>query len=204
MKISGSRVEQIDSMSMNLLRLKEQATITAVTQILSSEGKHVINIIHGTPSQLLGSVYKDITFLWEADTESPEYIQAKKRKSRELAIAKAKERKERQRKSLELEIANLEQRIKNAEAGKAKSPKYTLIASIFFLFEGIFLLFLEAFIFSVIALIMGISCLIAWRIDKEETDAANKRIAKDKIQLLHLKKDLEAKQTELSNLKAKK
>ncbi len=74
MKISGSHTEQIDSPSINMLRIKEQAVITATTELLSKDGKHVINIIHGTQSTLMGSVYKSITFLWETDDNDPLYI----------------------------------------------------------------------------------------------------------------------------------
>ena len=45
MKVSGSHVEKIESMSQNLFRIKEEQTIQMTTEKLSKEGKHVINII---------------------------------------------------------------------------------------------------------------------------------------------------------------
>ena len=73
MKVSGSHVEKIESMSQNLFRIKEEQTIQMTTEKLSKEGKHVINIIPGTPSSLMGTVTKSITFLWEAVNDDPTY-----------------------------------------------------------------------------------------------------------------------------------
>lgn len=197
MKISGSHIEQINSVSTNLLRVKEQATITATTENLSREGKHIVNIIHGTPSQFAGTIYKDITFLWEADTESPEYQQAQERK----AQAQAKEEKLQQCKSMELEIANLEQRIKYAEEGTAKSPALFLFIAISFSAVGILGLVCESFILGAILTVLGIMNFIIWILEKSEADAANKRIVSDKMQIPQLKEDLEAKKVELNNFK---
>lgn len=77
MKVSGSHIEKIESMSQNLFRIKEEQTIQIATEKLSKEGKHVINIIHGTPSSLMGTVTKTLTFLWEADDDDPAYKRAK-------------------------------------------------------------------------------------------------------------------------------
>ena len=64
-------------MSQNLFRIKEEQAIQIATEKLSKEGKHVINIIHGTPSSLMGTVTKTLTFLWEADDDDPAYKRAK-------------------------------------------------------------------------------------------------------------------------------
>lgn len=79
MKISGSETRKFQSMSQNLLRMEEERTIQYTTAALSQQGKHVINIIHGTPSALMGTIYQSLTFLWEADDEDPVYKEAKKR-----------------------------------------------------------------------------------------------------------------------------
>lgn len=86
MKVSGSHVEKIESMSQNLFRIKEEQTIQMTTEKLSKEGKHVINIIHGTPSSLMGTVTKSITFLWEADDEDPAYKRAKENEAHKETI----------------------------------------------------------------------------------------------------------------------
>lgn len=228
MKISGSRIEQISSMSMNLLRIKEQATITAVTQILSSEGKHVINIIHGTPSELLGSVYKDITFLWEADTESPEYLQAQEEKANAEAIAQVEKvraetqaRKEQQCSALEIEIFDLKRRIERAETGKVKGVafgKYCYIFTIVFLilcvigfsliayFAGGVLPFEEPIVigFTVIAIFIIFFCIRGIPKENQKIKQARSQARCDSKYLLQLRKRLEAKQIELNKLKHKR
>ena len=74
MKISGSHTEEIKAISNTTFRINEEATITATVAKLTEQGKHVINIIHGTPTTFAGTIYKSITFLWEADNESREYL----------------------------------------------------------------------------------------------------------------------------------
>ena len=97
MKISGSHTEKIESMSKNIFRVKEEAIITAVTEKLSGEGKHVINIIHGTPTVLLGTITKSITFLWEGDDKEIKELEEKKKLTEELErLKKEKEKKEKE------------------------------------------------------------------------------------------------------------
>lgn len=73
MKVSGSHIEKIESMSQTVFRIKEEQTIQVTTEKLAKEGKHIINIVRGTPSSFMGSVTQTITFLWEADTEDATY-----------------------------------------------------------------------------------------------------------------------------------
>lgn len=110
MKVSGSHMETIESASQNLFRMKEEQTIKAVTAKLSSEGKHVINIIHGTPSSLMGTVSKTITFLWEGDDEEIKRMRIRKKKNE----MRAKQRRE------EMEKKEHEKRLLHARIGSYK------------------------------------------------------------------------------------
>ncbi|MDD6526458.1 MAG: hypothetical protein PUF31_01370 [Oscillospiraceae bacterium] len=134
MKVSGSHVETIESMSQNLFRIKEEQTIQIVTEKLSKEGKHVINIIHGTPSSLMGTVRKSITFLWETDDEDPlykKYIEEQNKKKALALEAEIRARKQEDKKvklrndirRLEKEINELQSKINDATSQKAITEK---------------------------------------------------------------------------------
>lgn len=134
MKVSGSHVEKIESMSQNLFRIKEEQTIQMTTEKLSKEGKHVINIIHGTPSSLMGTVTKSITFLWETDDEDPLYKKYIEEQNKKKALAleaevRAREQKDKKVKlqnnirQLEKEINKLHSKINDATSQKAITEK---------------------------------------------------------------------------------
>ena len=83
MRISGSYMVKAEAMLHTSLRIQEEMMIANVTKNLSSEGKHVINIIHGTPSTAFGIETQTLTFRWEADTDDPLYKKAEERKETE-------------------------------------------------------------------------------------------------------------------------
>lgn len=157
MKVSGSHVETIESMSQNLFRIKEEQTIQIVTEKLSKEGKHVINIIHGTPSSLMGTVRKSITFLWETDDEDPlykKYIEEQNKKKALALEANIRARKQEEKKvklqndirRLEKEINELQSKINDATSQKAITEKDIKLREYKLLFSKqgghIFLIFL--------------------------------------------------------------
>lgn len=111
MRISGSYMVKAEAMLHTSLRIQEEMMIANVTKNLSSEGKHVINIIHGTPSTAFGIETQTLTFLWEADTEDPLYKKAEERKAqREGTQSKIQ--------SCKAYIENLKKRITAAENAK--------------------------------------------------------------------------------------
>ena len=107
MRISGSYMVKAEAMLHTSLRIQEEMMIANVTKNLSSEGKHVINIIHGTPSTAFGIETQTLTFLWEADTEDPLY-----KKLEEIKETRSKI------KSCKTHIENLKRRITAAENAK--------------------------------------------------------------------------------------
>lgn len=113
MRISGSYMVKAEAMLHTSLRIQEEMMIANVTKNLSSEGKHVINIIHGTPSTAFGIETQTLTFLWEADTDDPLYKKAEERK---VQIEKTRSKIE----SCKTHIENLKRRITTAE--NAKEP----------------------------------------------------------------------------------
>lgn len=111
MRISGSYMVKAEAMLHTSLRIQEEMMIANVTKNLSSEGKHVINIIHGTPSTAFGIETQTLTFLWEADTDDPLYKKAEERKAqREETQSKIQ--------SCKAYIENLKKRITAAENAK--------------------------------------------------------------------------------------
>lgn len=213
MKISGSHTEQIDSPSINILRIKEQAVITATTELLSKDGKHVINIIHGTPSTLMGSVYKSITFLWEADDESPEYLQAQEikrqeqeRKQQELRQKELAEKFHLQKTEKEESISKLKRRIENAEHGRIKMNGFNTIVCVFdaimipvcAVLGFIAIIDLEEYLLGLFCLCMVIllPCAIMPSIKKRKE--AKKRMEEDRQNLDELRCELNAKIIELN------
>lgn len=133
MKISGAETVNLDRVTLTVLRAEEAAYIQVKTRQLSEQGKHVINIIHGT-MQSGGLGYRTtLTFLWEADDEDPiyqKYINIEKynkeceqikRHYREKCSAAKSNMKERE-KQLNKEIESIEeqvQRLVNAQDGEA-------------------------------------------------------------------------------------
>lgn len=117
MRISGSYMVKAEAMLHTSLRIQEEMMIANVTKNLSSEGKHVINIIHGTPSTAFGIETQTLTFLWEADTDDPLYKKAEERKAQREAQREVTRSKIDSCKS---HIENLKMRITAAE--NAKEP----------------------------------------------------------------------------------
>ena len=121
MRISGSYMVKAEAMLHTSLRIQEEMMIANVTKNLSSEGKHVINIIHGTPSTAFGIETQTLTFLWEADTDDPLYKKAEEREAQregtrfEIQSCKAK-------------IENLKNRITAAE--NAKEPDVGTVSKV--------------------------------------------------------------------------
>lgn len=107
MRISGSYMVKAEAMLHTSLRIQEEMMIANVTKNLSSEGKHVINIIHGTPSTAFGIETQTLTFLWEADTEDPLYKKLEEIKETRSKIESCK-----------TQIENLKWRITAAENAK--------------------------------------------------------------------------------------
>ena len=115
MKISGSHTEEIKAISNTTFRINEEATITATVAKLTEQGKHVINIIHGTPTTFAGTIYKSITFLWEADNESREYLNYINKKTAEEKRMRKQKRLMQNIQYYEKEIRELKIRIERAE-----------------------------------------------------------------------------------------
>ena len=140
MKVSGSHVEIVESMSQNVFSIRETQIIQSTTEKLSKEGKHVINIIHGTPSSVLGTVKKTLTFLWEADDEDEVYKKVEERKKQAI---ETRQRLERQIAECEQTICLLKSRIHAAEnvvnpvEARKKSEKTNTVEEILYPILGV-------------------------------------------------------------------
>ena len=73
MKVSGAETVNLDRATLTVLRAEETAYIQVKSKQLNEQGKHVINIVHGTLQQGSTGYRKTLTFLWEADDEDPAY-----------------------------------------------------------------------------------------------------------------------------------
>ena len=73
MKVSGAETVNLDRATLTVLRAEETAYIQVKSKQLNEQGKHVINIVHGTLQQGSFGYRKTLTFLWEADDEDPAY-----------------------------------------------------------------------------------------------------------------------------------
>lgn len=197
MKISGSHSKTISAMSRSGFSFDESRTISETTQKLAQEGKHVINIIHGTPYKMLGDTCKELTFLWEADDEDPVYqsfIQSQEKQ-------KLKDAQNQKISICRNEISTLKARIENAEnpkeATKGKGGAITcIISGIFACLAGIICIDSGGFIVIIIGalvLLFGIASLNG--INEKENQSFN-----DKKQLEALQKQLSEKEKELSEL----
>ena len=228
MKVSGSHQETIESVSMNLLQQYEESTIARTTEELSKQGKHVINIIHGTPASF-GSVRKTLTFLWEADDTDPRYIaylseqqRKKEEEARREYEANAPKRKNNTINKVAEEIRNLEERIAKAETEKTVDSKkiYTirLVKEIGFIIGVLTIGFASTAIFIIIGsewvffrffgIILGIFCLIGVSVRiadiknlKKYVKEDTEQIIKDKENINQLKRAVAEKKVDLEKIK---
>lgn len=119
MKVSGARTETISSYFQNGMLINEEVTIQTVTSELAKEGKHVINIIHGTQAQLMGEGRQTLTFLWEADDTDPVYIKAVEKEriahEKEMELQRQKERERLHKKFADIDIKNYNKKIEELE-----------------------------------------------------------------------------------------
>lgn len=226
MRISGSYMVKAEAMLHTSLRIQEEMMIANVTKNLSSEGKHVINIIYGTPSTAFGIETQTLTFLWEADTEDPLYKKAEERKAQ---IEKTRSK----IKFCKIRIENLKRRITAAENAKEPDEKkvdyekeykkekrsnisqgvWCLICSIsFFVFAIIFaseeISGFASFIFGCIGVLLLVIAMVPFGLAKdsnlekfkEEQKEKKRMLLMDKANLSSLKTELESEEKELAEL----
>lgn len=197
MKISGSYAKTIHAMTRSGFSFDESRTINETTQKLAQEGKHIINIIHGTPYKLLGDTCKELTFLWEADDEDPiyqSYIQSQEKQ-------KLKDAQKQRISTCKNEIATLKTRIQNAEkptqATKGKGGAIAcIISGIFACLAGIICIDSGGFI----VIIIGALILLFGIISLNGIGGTENQALVDKSQLETLQKQLCKKEKELSEL----
>lgn len=222
MRISGSYMVKAEAMLHTSLRIQEEMMIANVTKNLSSEGKHVINIIYGTPSTAFGIETQTLTFLWEADTEDPFYKKLEEIKETRSKIESCK-----------THIENLKRRITAAENAKEPDEKkvdyekeykkekrsnisqgvWCLIFSIsFFVFAIIFaseeISGFASFIFGCIGVLLLVIAMVPFGLAKdsnlekfkEEQKEKKRMLLMDKANLSSLKMELRWKEKELAEL----
>ena len=130
MKVSGSHTEQISAWTGAGFEGAERGVIEATVDKLSREGKHVINIIHGDKTMVAGDYKKNITFLWETDTEDPVYkaLQEKEAELKRLGREVGRQRtlidvNNKRIAEIPKEITELKIRINAAEANEIYTEK---------------------------------------------------------------------------------
>lgn len=228
MKVSGSHIEKIESMSQTVFRIKEEQTIQVTTEKLAKEGKHIINIVRGTPSSFMGSVTQTITFLWEADTEDATYENFLKneeyKKKLDIEIMAYKQLIQENRSRIHaaelIEAAPASALQKNEKKIKTEKIVYPILgivcSMIFFLctiaFEGFFAFLFGCFgVISLIAAIYNIYEALEKYIKPEEykkqqelhlknEEAKIKKVLSDKDNLNVLKDELRQYEEKLSSL----